>query len=361
MKAKVKFQRVPVLELASGDKLSVPVYTFEGTKPGAPTAYLQSAVHGSEVQGSLVLALLVEHFKKHPPLGNVRIVPNANPAGLNNKRGEYTDGRFDAVTGDNFNRSYFLPTTNFPWDQFLSANANASDAKVATAFRAEMKKALRLRQAKGGVIADRIALNLQLLSIDYDHCLDLHCANQSERHCYAPEYTRDDVAYFQIPNILLMPNDAFSGAMDEVFFLPWAELARRRGTPGTVLVQSFTLELGDQECIDRKFAEKDLAGILSYLAHRGVVRGTAKKNKPVYCTLENYTTVHSPGGGLVEWQAKPGDHVKQGQLLALILKFEKDPVFFEVRSPIDGIITLRHSSAVAHEGAELLKIIGRYE
>lgn len=352
---------MPVVELASGDSLTIPVYTITGSDPAAPTAYLQSAVHGPEVQGSLVLALLLEHFRKHPPLGNVRIVPNANPVGLNQKQGEFTDGRFDAVTGDNFNRMYHLPTKAFAWEKFLAEQEDAEEASLRLAFRTELRRALLLRQEKGGTIAERLALKLQLLSIDYDHCLDLHCANRSERHIYAPEYTRSDVPYFQIRNVLLMPNDSFTGAMDEVFFHPWTELARRRGTPGTVAVQSFTVELGDQEEMDRKLAEKDLEGILSYLAHRGVVAGRPRKIKPVYCTLEKYATVHSPRGGLVDWQRKPGDQVKKHDLLARILHFNEEPTFHEVRSPIDGIITLRHSSVIVHEGAELMKLIGVYE
>ena len=355
------FQRLPVIELASGDALTIPVYTFEGSDPSAPSVYLQSAVHGPEVQGSLVLALLIEYLRKNPPLGNVRIVPNANPVGLNAKQGEFTDGRFDAVTGDNFNRMYYLPTKSFPWESFLQANANADQKALARAFRSEMTKALLLRRQRGGTIAERLALTLQLLSIEFDHCLDLHCANRSERHIYAPEYTHDDVPYFQIRNVLLMPNDSFSGAMDEVFFHPWAELARKHGTPASVQVQSFTLELGDQEEMDRSMAEKDLLGVLSYLAHRGVLSGKARKIKPVYCTLENYTTVHSPRGGLVDWKRRPGDQVKKGDLLACILHFNEEPTFHEVRSPIDGIITLRHSSVIVHEGAELMKIIGVYE
>jgi uncharacterized protein len=355
------FERRPMIELASGDVLTIPVYTFEGTDPAAPSVYLQSAVHGPEVQGSMVLALLLDHLREHPPRGRVRIVPNANPVGLNNKQGEFTDGRFDSVTGDNFNRMYFLPTKAFPWDSFLHEHGGKSPKELARAFRGELKKALLIRRDRGGTIAERIAVNLQLLSIEFDHCLDLHCANRSERHIYAPEYTRDDVPYFQIRNVLLMPNDSFSGAMDEVFFHPWAELARKAGTPASVAVQSFTVELGDQEEIDRKMAEKDLEGILSYLAHRGVIDGKPRKTKPVYCTLENYTTVHSPRGGLVDWCRRPGDQVKKNDLLARILHFNEEPTFHEVRSPIDGIITLRHSSVIVHEGAELMKIIGAYE
>ncbi|RYZ94585.1 MAG: hypothetical protein EOP11_26190, partial [Proteobacteria bacterium] len=77
-KAAFGFRRLPVLDLASGDSLTIPIYDFSGSDPAAPSVYLQSAMHGAEVQGSLVLALLVAHLKAHPPLGRVRIVPNAN-------------------------------------------------------------------------------------------------------------------------------------------------------------------------------------------------------------------------------------------------------------------------------------------
>ncbi|RZA04993.1 MAG: succinylglutamate desuccinylase [Proteobacteria bacterium] len=352
------FRRLPVLDLASGDSLTIPVYDFEGSDPDAPSVYLQSAMHGPEVQGSLVLALMVAHLKENPPQGRVRIVPNANPAGLNAKVGEYTNGRFDTVTGDNFNRRYFLPTTNFAWDDFLREHAASDEKAVVANFRTKMRRALESQKTKGGTIADRIAITLQLLSIDFDHCLDLHCANVSVRHLYAPEHTRADSAYLQIPHVLLIPNDSFTGAKDEVFFHPWQELARRRGNPAAIAVQSFTLELGDQETVDRRGAEKDLAGILSYLAHRGVLAGKPKKIHPVFCALENYATIHSPRGGLVEWRAVPGEKVRKGQVVATILQFHEDPIFHEVKSPCHGIVNLRHSSAIVHEGAELMKIVG---
>jgi predicted deacylase len=356
--ASVSFEWKPVLTLASGDSFHIPVYTFAGTEPQAPTAYLQSAMHGPEVQGSLVIALLHEYLKENPPLGTIRLVPNCNPVGLNNKRGDYTDGRFDPVTGDNFNRKYHLPTKNFPWDEFLKNHGACSERELRDSFRSEMRKSLEAARAKGGVIAERLATQVQLLSLDFDHCLDLHCANASVRHVYAPESTKPDVAYFGIPNVVLIPDEEFGGAKDEVFIHPWAELARRRGDK-KILVQSFTLELGPQETIDRKNAEKDLKGILSYLAHRGVIRGRAVKSKPLYCALKHYTTVAAPQGGLGEWHAAPGDSVKAGQLLARILTFGEQPTYLNVKAPVSGVITVRHSSSIMHEGAELMKIVQR--
>jgi predicted deacylase len=349
-------KRIPVLSLASGDRLTVAAYDFKGSKKGAPSAYFQSAVHGSEVQGSLVIALLVDYFKKHPPLGNIRLVPNANPMGLNNKRGEYTDGRFDPVRGDNWNRRYVLPSRDLDWDSFLRKHRDSSDKALHAAFRLELRTALDKKAKALTGAAERMAVNLQRLSIDFDFCLDLHCANNSVRHCYVPDYAREDAAYLGIPFHLLMPNDKFGGAMDEVFFAPWAELARRRGK-GIPPVQSFTVELGNHEEVSLAEAKKDAEGLLNYLRHMGVVAGKSVKGKPTRCELKHYTLVSAPVGGIVEYVAPVGKRVKKGALLARILRFGKSPEFTELTSPVSGIPILRHSSAVAHEGAELYKLM----
>lgn len=349
-------KKIPVLSLASGDTLTTTVYDFRGTKRGAPSAYFQSAIHGSEVQGSLVIALLLEHFAKNPPLGSVRLVPNGNPIGLNNKRGEYTDGRFDPVRGDNWNRRYYLPSEALDWGAFLGRYEGKSDEITFAAFRKELKKNLEAKARRLTSAAERMAVNLQRLSIDYDLCLDLHCANKSVRHAYVAEYAVEDAAYLPVPFHLIMPNDKFGGAMDEVFFAPWAELVRRRGY-GTPPVQSFTVELGNHEEVSLAEGKRDMEAILNYLRHMGVVKGRARKARPVRCPLADYWLLSAPFGGIVEYAAPVGKRVRKGDLLARLLRFGRKPEFTELRSPINGIPILHHSSAVAHEGAELYKLI----
>lgn len=354
---KYSVQKKTVRALASGDSLSIRAYTFPGTKKNAPSAYLQSAVHGSEVQGSLVLAKLIEHFTKHPPLGTVRIVPNANPVGLNEKRGEYTDGRFDPSTGDNWNRMYFNPTTHLDWDAFLEKYEGEPEQKLHSYFRKVLKKGLQLQSKKPLPYSERLALSLQQLSIDFDHVLDLHCANRSVRYCYVPQFARKDAEYFGIPFHIMMPN-RFSGSMDEVSFYPWVSLADKADV--SIPVQSFTLELGNHEDISTKGAQQDLANILSYLSHRGVVKEKKRSQKPVRCEQADYKIIFAPTGGLAEILVPMGGKVKKGQLLARILRFEDRPRYEEVRSPADAIVILCYSSAVVHEGAELFRIFTKY-
>lgn len=347
-------KRIKVQSMASGDSFSIPVYDFKGTKKGAKSVYLQSAMHGSEVQGSFVLAKLIQFLEKNPPLGNVRIIPNANPAGLNQKAGEYTFGRFDLSTGDNFNRQYFLVTRDMDWSRWKKYRA---EDELFRDFRAFLKKSIQARSNQPHSYSESLALKLQTLSIDYDLCLDLHCANQSVRHCYVPAYAKDDAAYFNIPFHILMPNK-FGGAMDEVFFNPWWTLAEQIHC--SIPVQSFTLELGNHELASESQSLKDLDGILNYLRHMGVVSGRAKKVKaPVRCEQKNYKVVYAPVGGITDWIAPLGKKVRKGQLLAKILYFAKTPVEVPILSPVDGIPILNHSSAVVNQGAELVKLFSQ--
>ena len=82
----VAFKRIPVRSLASGANLDVPVYTIRGSNPRAKRAYIQSSMHGSEVQGNAVIARLLELFAQTPPEGDVVLVPNANPFAINQNR-----------------------------------------------------------------------------------------------------------------------------------------------------------------------------------------------------------------------------------------------------------------------------------
>ena len=86
--------------------MNVPLYRFIGEKPG-PKVYIQSSIHGAEVQGNVVIYHLIQRLKQMPICGEVILVPNCNPVGTNIKAGEYTLGRFDPVNGTNWNRGYF--------------------------------------------------------------------------------------------------------------------------------------------------------------------------------------------------------------------------------------------------------------
>jgi predicted deacylase len=353
-----KFWSEKILSLSSGDSLSISIFDFVGKDPSAPSVYFQSALHGSEVQGTMVAAELIEYFSKHHPLGNIRIVPNCNPMGIIQKRGEYTDGRFDPVRGDNWNRKFYWEAENFPWEDFFETTKKSTEIEKKKSFQSEWKKILEKKQKSAGGIGQRIAIQLQLLSVDYDRCLDLHCANRSVRHVYVPEFASEEAKYFSIPFQLMMKKEKFGGSMDEVFFAPWVALAKKQNSK-KIPVAGFTLELGNHEEASRKAAKADMDGILNYLRRLGTVKGKFKKFQPKQIPLEKYRLVSAPVGGIADFFVVPGDRVKMGTLLAEILVIHNGQIQrVPVKSPINGYVILEHSSAIVHEGAELIKIAG---
>ncbi len=352
-----KFWSMPLLQLSSGDSLSISVFDFEGKDPAAPSVYFQSALHGSEVQGSLLAAKLVEYFSKHPPQGRVRIVPNCNPLGIIQKRGEYTDGRFDPVRGDNWNRRFFWEEDDFSWADYEMACKKLEKSERDQLFRAMLREDLEKKQKQAGGAAQRIAIQLQLLSIDFDRCLDLHCANRSTRHVYVAEFAKEEAKYLSIPFQLIMKKEKFGGSMDEVFFAPWVARQRRR-KDDPIPVAGFTLEFGNHEEVSAKAVKDDLEGVLNYLRHLGTVKGKAKKFSPKQVPLEKYHLISAPVGGITSYLVEPGKRVKRGQLLAEILVINGGKIkMVPVKSPVNGHIILEHSSAIVHEGAELIKVL----
>ena len=126
--------------LADGTLLRIPVFHFPGKDATAPSAYVQSSVHAAEVQGYMVALQLIEHFAKKPPAGDVTIVPHANPYGISCKMGWYTSGRFDPVTGDNWNRNY-IDFSDLASD-FVERHPKTSFKALVSMFKAQVRRNL---------------------------------------------------------------------------------------------------------------------------------------------------------------------------------------------------------------------------
>ena len=137
-----------VAQNASGRNMNVPLYRFKGSQPG-PKVYIQSSIHGAEVQGNVVIYHLIQLLKQTELKGEVILVPNCNPVGTNIKAGEYTLGRFDPINGINWNRGYYF-------DQQLverfadSVEEGESVESVKQRFRAEIKQRLE-QKARGNL------------------------------------------------------------------------------------------------------------------------------------------------------------------------------------------------------------------
>lgn len=369
MKRTVNKRYVAVAQNASGRHLNVPIYTLSDNIPG-PKVYIQSSIHGSEVQGNVVIYHLMEALSQQTIYGSITLVPNCNPVGTNIKAGEYTLGRFDPINGTNWNRGYFYDKEHvLAFGESILAEESIESMK--SRFRHFWREAIerKLNSQWGLGLAQQLNLTLQQLAFDADIVLDLHTGPIATRHIYIPENARQAAQQFSVPFCIFIPNH-FAGALDEACFCPWWTLeeyiAKQYSRPVSFGIEAFTIELGSQEVLSFDEGEKDARSIMGYLAAKGVINAAQLAPQTMIrhgVELDNYKTLYTDFGGLVDYQAKLGKPVEKGQLMAKILNIDEldsTTAHYALRAPCDLIPILRFPSASVLSGTQLFKCLTQY-
>lgn len=368
-------------EMASGAQLTVPVYRLKAQvnvgQAKGPSVYIQANMHGAEVQGNAVIFQLLELLKNLNINGDITLVPYANPVACNHKNGEYTLGRFDPITGVNWNRMYHFDESVIA--PFAKQNISSSDSEIEANFKQLMLNEIEQKldhNIFGLTTGQRIAYQLQRLAHQADLVLDLHTGPISSKHLYCPEYCQESASYFDIPHTIIIPND-FDGALDEATFCPWwtlqdkfQQLGREINiSEGLLNKESFTVELGSQEQIDLDVAHRDALGILSYLNFKGVLAEQhSNEFKPQNltrfgCYLKDYKALYSPMGGMVDYLAEFGHPLDAGQPLARILRMDNygdGDALHNISLDHQVIPILHFASASVNQGTELYKVFSKY-
>lgn len=360
---------ISVAQNASGRHLNVPIYEISSGMDG-PHVYIQSSIHGSEVQGNVVIYHLIQALKNILVRGKITLVPNCNPVGTNIKAGEYTLGRFDPVNGTNWNRGYYYDEQSvIEFANNVSETDDISD--IRNAFKAHtLNKIIEKKQQPWGLgLAQQLNLTLQSISSQADIVLDLHNGPVSSRHIYIPEYLAHQANQFSMPHTILIPNQ-FAGALDEASFCPWwtlsDHLGARFGRDYDFNIEAYTLEMGSQEIIDFKDGEKDACSILAYLQHKDAIATNTyqpQKMKRLCVYLKDYKTLFTDFGGMVEYSAQPGQLIKKGETLAKVLNIDdldNQQGVKEIKAPCDLIPILHFPSASVLSGTQLYKCFTQY-
>lgn len=354
----------------AGQEIGIPVYHIDSGNDKNPTVYIQSAVHAAEMQGSAVIYQLIKMLPKLQLQANFILVPNCNPFGRTQRAGEYLQGRFDATTGNNWNRFYYYRKDMVK--QFLASvgqnelvASQHQQKNLRDKFRQYLKASIvqSINSDWGVNTAQYLNHKLQLLATTADYVIDLHTGPSSTRHIYSPDFLVDDAKYFNIENIISIP-PSFAGALDEASFTPWIDLSetlKEYGVEFNYRVKAFTVELGSQENICLTQAFDDMAGIVNYMRSQQLVSGgpSIVKKAITVTPLTNYKTLYSKHAGMVEYLAKAGDRVSQGQTIARVLnslEFDSDSGLVNITAPSSGIVILHYPSAAVQVGTQLYKI-----
>lgn len=356
--------------LAAGTTRSLSYLRF-GQAGQGPKAYIQASLHADELPGMLVAhhlrTLLAGLERQGKLLGEVILVPAANPVGLAQTLLGTSQGRFDLRTGQNFNRM-FDNLSHDVWQRVqpeLGQDVQANQRLIRAAIRASLGDGQRDQAARDELSAQRLAL--MRLAADADVVLDLHCDCESLLHLYTgtPLWERvAPLAGLLGAHVALLETESGDDPFDEACARIWWDIAALADGkfPIPLACLAVTIELRGFVDVDHATAAQDAAAILDYLRLQGIAAGPLSQQVPPACEptpLAGCMPVAAPSAGLVVYLRELGETVRAGEPLIDLI----DPVSGSVQqllAPVDGYCFSRENRRYVSPGTRLSKVAGKH-
>ena len=343
-----------------------------GATGSGEKAYLQASLHADEIPGMLVMHHLIDLLDAAEAEGRIRgeivLVPVANPIGLAQGLLHQRLGRFEAVSGENFNRGY---------PDYLAAVTPAIASRLgddAGVNRGLIREALRAHVAAIEPVNALTSLRTTLSSLacDADLVLDLHCDLEALLHlyCETPYWPQcEPLARLLGVGTALLAKNSGGASFDEHLSGVWWQLderlARERGgaRPSIPMAcMAVTVELRGQVDVAHGLASRDARALFDFLAHRGLIAADVPPVlPPLACEptpLAASEDVAAPIAGAVVFAKAPGDRIEAGDVVAEVV----DPMagcVVAVRAKYPGVLYARAQRRYANPGEVIARIAGR--
>lgn len=357
----------PLLTASLGSSRTLTSLHF-GTSGARPKIYIQASLHAEELPGMLVAhhlrGLLQAEEDAGRMVGEVVLVPVANPIGLAQRVDHKPMGRFELGSSENFNRHYpALAQAIWPnVKNKLGKNADTNRDLIraeALAYLAGWSPDTELQSLRKTLLS---------LSVDADRVLDLHCDCEAVLHLYSEDVCWADIEplarLLQCQTVLLAHNSG-GAAFDESLSGLWWQLAELAQTscvdvPIPQGCASTTVELRGETDVSHAHAQADAEALLNYLRHQGAVSGVAlPPDLPCEPTpLAGSQTLTADRPGILVFHVTVGQTMAVGDAVADIV----DPISGQVHTVCAGVAGVLYAhirDRYATTGAEIGKIAGR--
>lgn len=362
----------PLLSPSLGSDKTLTSFHF-GTPGGRPKVAIQASLHAEELPGMLVAhhlrAMLERADAAGQVLGDIVLLPVANPIGLAQRLDHKAMGRFELNTSENFNRHY-PDFAKAIWPKIQDQLGDNEAANVATVRAAMLRY---LKEWAPNTELQSLRKTLLLLSHDADFMLDLHCDSESVMHFYTEESCwpqLESLTQFLQCEAVLLAKDSGSSPLDECLSGVWWRLnqALQEAGHAVTLPQSCcscTVELRGEADVSHVLAKADAQAIFAWLQQQGVVRPTDEGvplAPPALChatPLAGSETLHARTPGIVVFAAALGQRLTVGDLVAEII----NPLTGQseaVLAGTAGVLYARIRERYVHRGAEVGKIAGAH-
>ena len=325
-----------------GVSYELSVFRFKGSSKKAPTAYIQAALHAGELPGVVAIHALMPKLRAAQDegriLGDITIVPAANPVGRAQYHFGEVQGRFHLGTRTNFNRDF--PLLDRPDRGALPPATHAATVDV------------------------RLKRRLVELSIGHDIVLDLHCDDEGVAYLYVPAQLwpamQDCAAAMGVDAVILWDGES-GAAFEEAAIHPWLQLpGKKAGLDRRVVT---TVEYRGLRDVDSGLAKSDAEGLYRLLATRGVIRddkaARPRKFNGIAAPIGNVEMIAMPRGGAILFHVAPGERVRKGAKLATIVHTpgEEDGAV-DLFAPQAGYILTRSARRSGRAGDDIVKLVG---
>jgi hypothetical protein len=296
---------LPVADLYTHTKLTMPVHVINGRRPG-PTLFLTAAVHGDELNGVEIIRRILKGSIPRQLRGCLLAAPIVNVFGF-------------------INRSRYLPD------------------------RRDLNRSFPGREQ--GSIAARLAyLVATEIVANADYGIDLHTGAVDRANLPQIRADLDDPEVLRLAEAFGTPVIIDSNLRDGSL----REFAAEKKVP------MLLYESGEALRFDELSIRAGVRGIGRVLRALDMLPERARVRAPIAPVRANTTTwVRAPASGIVSTKCLLGERVKSGQVLGAV----SDPfseVSKEVVAPTSGIVIGRSTSPLSHEGDALFHL-ARFE
>jgi hypothetical protein len=365
MTRKTERHALPCPGIGTERQLTVHRYGARGARP---KAYFHGALHADEVPGLMVqhhlARLLDEAAAAGKILGEIVLVPYANPIGLAQFVNGDHMGRYDMKGGGNFNRNW--PDLFDPLAERIDGRLGHKPEANVALVRGALKELLAGQEPAGELATLRHLLLRE--AIDADLVFDLHCDDESLLYFYTqpafwPEAS--DIAAELGCAAVLLSEPSGGNPFDETFSSLWTRLAKRFPEhPVPLACLSATLELRGKADVSDALGEADAAALFRVLQRRGLVAGDPGPLPAVEAEVADFTAVDNvkaPATGIVSYKAAPGARVREGEVVAELIDpaaESPDAARQPVVSRTEGLLLSRRLHKYVMAGSGIAKVVG---
>jgi uncharacterized protein len=360
-------QRQTLISTSLGTTRELVSFHFGDTAGAGEQIYIQASLHADETPAMLTAWTLKKRLVELETQGRLRgavvLVPVANPIGLSQHvLGQFL-GRFEANSGQNFNRGFPLPSAAALISRVTEPFSPQDGAHNARLLRAALHAMLGEMSAKNEFEALRLAL--LTFASQADVVLDLHCSLEATVHLYTSPASwpaLEPLARHLGADGVLLATDSGGQSFDEVHALLWNEIRAQLGdgVPLGAPNIAATIEHRGQRDVDYDTASHDADAIVEFLIARGVIDGQAADAPPLAqpaTPLAGSQQLTAPVSGIVVYRAKVGAQLKAGDPVFDIVDPITDAVT-TVTTRNDGVFYMRRAIRFVTAGAEIGRVTG---